>query len=206
MKLEILNVPSVWGVEMKQKYYQIHEGNKKLVVLFPGQNYPCNKPILHFAGTSAMQSGFDLLILEYGYQAARADLDRDEVRRVVEDSYKSVKQVVHKYNHVVFISKSLGTIIAGEVHEKLDVPIKHIFLTPIKDTIPYVNKFNGIVVYGTKDQAFNEELASEINKENEIITIMNANHSLETNDVEESIGILKKLVKIYMNFFEIIRI
>nr|WP_154983841.1 alpha/beta hydrolase [Paenibacillus xylanexedens] len=202
MKLEILNVPSFWGVEMKQKYYQIHEGNKKLVVLFPGQNYPCNKPTLHFAGTSAIQSGFDLLIMEYGYQAARVELDRDEVRRVVEDSYESVKQVVHKYNQVVFISKSLGTIIAGEVHEKLDVPIKHIFLTPNKETIPYVNKFNGIVVYGTKDQVFNEELASEINKENEIITIINANHSLETNDVEESVGILKELVKIYMHFLK----
>ncbi|MEI2284859.1 alpha/beta hydrolase [Paenibacillus polysaccharolyticus] len=200
MKLEILNVPSFWGIEMKQKHYQVHEGNKKLVVLFPGQNYPCHKPTLHFAGTSAIQSGFDLLILEYGYQAARAELDHGDVQRVVEESYESIKQVVNKYNQIVFISKSLGTIIAGEVHEKLDMPIKHLFLTPIKDTIRYVNKFNGVVIYGTKDQAFSEELASKINEENEIVKIANANHSLETNEVEESIEILKKLVKIYKDF------
>ncbi|MEK3827637.1 alpha/beta hydrolase [Paenibacillus sp. FSL K6-1558] len=200
MKLEILNVPSFWGTEMKQKHYQVHEGNKKLVVLFPGQNYPCHKPTLHFAGTSAIQSGFDLLILEYGYQAARAELDHDDVQRVVEEIHESIKQVVNKYNQIVFISKSLGTIIAGEVHEKLDMPIKHLFLTPIKDTIRYVNKFNGAVIYGTKDQAFSEELASKINEENEIVKIANANHSLETNEVEESIEILKKLVKIYKDF------
>ncbi|MEI2284874.1 alpha/beta hydrolase [Paenibacillus polysaccharolyticus] len=200
MKLEILNVPSFWGIEMKQKHYQVHEGNKKLVVLFPGQNYPCHKPTLHFAGTSAIQSGFDLLILEYGYQAARAELDHGDVQRVVEESHESIKQVVNKYNQIVFISKSLGTIIAGEVHEKLDMPIKHLFLTPIKDTIRYVNKFNGVVIYGTKDQAFSEELASKINEENEIVKIVNANHSLETNEVEESIEILKKLVKIYKDF------
>ncbi|MCM3259212.1 hypothetical protein M3664_15525 [Paenibacillus lautus] len=64
MKLEILKVPSFWKTEMRQKYYQLQEDNSKLVVLFPGKNYPCDKPILHFAGTSAIQSGYDLMVLE----------------------------------------------------------------------------------------------------------------------------------------------
>lgn len=202
MKLEILTVPSFWKTEMKQKYYQLHEENSKLVVLFPGKNYPCDKPSLHFAGTSAIQSGFDLMVLEYGYQAARTNLDINELQRVIEDSHESVQRIISKYSQVVFISKSIGTIVAGEVHGKLDIPIKHLFLTPIKDTIHYINKFNGLVVYGTKDEVFNKELANQINvdKVREVIEIPNANHSLETNNVEESIEILSKLVRIYMNF------
>ena len=37
MKFEILNVPSYWKTEMKQKYIQLYEENSKLVVLFPGK-------------------------------------------------------------------------------------------------------------------------------------------------------------------------
>ncbi|WP_018759016.1 alpha/beta hydrolase [Paenibacillus terrigena] len=201
-KLEILTVPSFWKTEMKQKYYQLHEENSKLVVLFPGKNYSCEKPSLHFAGTSAIQSGFDLLVLEYGYQAARTNLDINDLPRVIEDSHESVRRIINKYNEVIFISKSIGTIVAGEVHGKLDIPIRHLFLTPIKDTVHYINKYNGLVVYGTKDEVFNTELANQINidKVRRVIEIPNANHSLETNNVEESIEILGKLVRIYMDF------
>ncbi|MFD0618698.1 alpha/beta hydrolase [Paenibacillus sp. GCM10027629] len=201
-KLEILTVPSFWKTEMKQKYYQLHEENSKLVVLFPGKNYPCDKPSLHFAGTSAIQSGFDLLVLEYGYQSARTNLDINDLPRVIEDSHESVRRIINKYNEVIFISKSIGTIVAGEVHGKLDIPIRHLFLTPIKDTVYYINKYNGLVVYGTKDEVFNNELANQINidKVRRVIEIPNANHSLETNNVEESIEILGKLVRIYMDF------
>lgn len=202
MKLEILNVPSYWKTDMKQKYIQLYEENSKLVVLFPGKNFPCDKPILHFAGTSALQSGFDLMILEYGYQAARTDLDVNELQRVIEDSHESVQRIISKYKQVVFISKSIGTIVAGEVHGKLEIPIQHLFLTPIKDTIYYINKFNGLVVYGTKDEVFSKEHANQFNIDNvrEVIEIPNANHALETNNVEESIEILSKLVRIYMEF------
>lgn len=202
MKLEIVNVPSYWKTEMKQKYIQLYEENSKLVVLFPGKNYPCDKPSLHFAGTSALQSGFDLMVLEYGYQAARTNLDVNDLQRVIDESHESVQRIIGKYKQVVFISKSLGTIVAGEVHGKLEIPIKHLFLTPIKDTIHYINKFNGLVVYGTKDEMFNDELADQINidKVREVIEIPNANHALETNNVEDSIEILSKLVRIYVEF------
>ncbi|MCI1774324.1 MAG: alpha/beta hydrolase [Paenibacillus lautus] len=202
MKLENVMVPSFWKTEMRQKYYQLQEDNRKLVVLFPGKNYPCDKPILHFAGASAIQSGYDLMVLEYGYQAARTDLDIHDLQRVIEESHESVQRIISKYNEVVFISKSIGTIVAGEVHGKLDIPIKHLFLTPIKDTIHYINRFKGLVVYGSKDEVFNHELANQIklDKGTEVIEILNANHSLEADHAPESVEILSKLVGIYMNF------
>ncbi|ANF97833.1 alpha/beta hydrolase [Paenibacillus bovis] len=200
MKLEILTVPSFWEIDLQQKYYQLYEGNKKLVVLFPGMNYPCNKSVLHFAGTSAMQSGFDLMALEYGYQAARTELDMNDLQRLVDDSYESVKQVIGKYDQVVFISKSLGTVIAGEVHQRLGISVKHLFLTPLKDTIHYINKWSGVVVYGTEDQMFNADWVSQMDTEIKVFEILHAKHSLETDDVKESVEILNQLVHIYMTF------
>lgn len=74
--------------------------------------------------------------------------------------------------------------------------------SPIKDTIPYINKFNGLVVYGTKDEVFNDQLVKHINIDEvrEVVEIPNANHSLESNHVAESIEILGRIVRIYMNF------
>ena len=44
MKLENLMVPSFWKTEMRQKYYQLQEDNRKLVVLFPGKTIPVINP------------------------------------------------------------------------------------------------------------------------------------------------------------------
>jgi hypothetical protein len=162
MKLDILTAPSFWKTEMKQRYFQIKENNSKLVVLFPGKNYSCEKPSLHYAGNSAIQSGFDLMVLEYGYQAARTILDINDLPRVIEESEESIQRILSIYDKVIFISKSLGTIVAGEVHRRLGVPIKHIYLTPIKDTIHYINKSDGLVIYGTKDEMFNNEMETKL--------------------------------------------
>lgn len=204
MILNILTVPSFWKTELKQKHYKIQEKNSKLVVLFPGKNYPCDKPSLHYAGISAIQSGFDLLVLEYGYQAARTDLDIKDLPRVIEESEKSINRIVNNYERVVFISKSLGTIVAGEIHRRIGIPIKHIYLTPIKDTVEYINSTEGITIYGTKDDFFNNEMAEKIiiSNNRRIVKIPNANHSLETNNVDESILILRSLANIYMEVLD----
>lgn len=204
MILNLLTVPSFWKTELKQKHYKIQEKNSKLVVLFPGKNYPCDKPSLHYAGISAIQSGFDLLVLEYGYQAARTDLDIKDLPRVIEESEKSINRIVNNYERVVFISKSLGTIVAGEIHRRIGIPIKHIYLTPIKDTVEYINSTEGITIYGTKDDFFNNEMAEKIiiSNNRRIVKIPNANHSLETNNVDESILILRSLANIYMEVLD----
>ena len=195
MDLNILSVPSFWVPELKQKLFNIEKGNSKLVVLFPGKNFSCDKPCLHYAATTAFQSGYDVLVLEYGYQAARTDLDIKDLTKIIDESEACISQIVHEYKQLIFISKSLGTIVAGEVEKRLNLSLKqHIYLTPLQDTIPYINSSNSIVVYGTNDPLFNKELAEKI-KDKTIIEYPNANHSLETNDVEESINIMQSLYK-----------
>lgn len=204
MRSNILLVPSFWGADLKQKHLQVKEDNTKLVVLFPGKNYSTDKPVLYYAGFSSIQSGYDLLMLEYGYQAARTDLDIDDLPRIIEESIESIRQIINNYNDVVFISKSLGTIIAGEVHEKLGINIRHIYLTPIQGTIRYINNSEGIVIYGDNDEVFRKDLSKQINLNNvrKVIEIPNADHSLMVENPIESIEILKKLTTMYLDFLK----
>lgn len=202
MELNILSVPSSWGIELKQKHFKLHEQNNRLVVLFPGMHYSCELPILYYARATATQCGFDLLALEYGYQAARSNLEFNELPRVVDECEETLKLVLNQYEQIVFISKSLGTLVAGEVHSRLKKYIKHVYLTPIFKSIPYINATEGIIIYGSNDSVFDENVASQITvtKNRTIIKIADADHSLETKNVEHDILTLGKLVKLYKDF------
>jgi surfactin synthase thioesterase subunit len=202
VNISTIKLPSFWGTEVKQKHYKIQQRSTKLAVLFPGKHYSCERPALYYAGTSAVQCGFDLLVLEYGYQAARADLDIDDLPKIIDECMECIQPIVNQYEQTVFISKSLGTVIAGEVHERLGTSnIHHIFVTPIENTRPYMNRTTGIVIYGTRDSLFSKELVDQITSGNmRVIEVPDADHSLETMDVRESIIIQKTLAEIYLDY------
>ncbi|HEX3023482.1 MAG TPA: hypothetical protein VHP81_13975 [Lachnospiraceae bacterium] len=50
--------------------------------------------------------------------------------------------------------KSIGTVIAGWVEEKLALKVGHIFLTPIDETFPYIGEDKNIlrVIVGSNDR------------------------------------------------------
>lgn len=197
MKLDIIHVPSVWGTELKQKHFTVQEGNNKLVILFPGWNYPCELPLLYYAGNAALQQKYDVLNLEYGYQAARTNLDKKDLPIVIDECCESINRIITNYDQVIFISKSLGTIIAGEVHRRLLFNVYHVFLTPLAGTIPFINTSDGIVIYGGNDPSFTKDNAAQIEERQKTIEIPGANHGLETGNVEENLSILKNVVDTY---------
>jgi hypothetical protein len=203
MKMNTITLPSFWGRELVQKH--ITNDQSSLVVVFPGQNFPYELPLLYYAGKAAIQSNHDLLLLEYGYQAARTGFTYELLSVLVEECIQSINKVIDRYQSIIFISKSLGTVVAGQVAQFYGYDrIKHIFLTPIKPSIPNLLRSNGIVIYGTGDNQFGIE---EVNKlrgfeELKIIAIENANHALEVQDIEDSIEIIKTITGIYLNFLK----
>ncbi len=65
-------------------------------------------------------------------------------------------------DEVVFISKSMGTVVAGEVDGKRQLPVKHIFLTSVIETVPFINSTDRIVIYGSADSLFGDEALQQI--------------------------------------------
>lgn len=197
MKMNYIHVQSFWGTELKQRHITVQEQNNKLVVLFPGKNYPCELPLLYYAGSTALQHHYDLLKLEYGYQATRTHLDIHDLSHVIDESYESIEKIINNYKQVFFISKSLGTIVAGEVHRRLRSSIVHVFLTPLSETIPYINDSNGVVIYGGQDPSFTKEHAAQIESGIKIMEIPRADHGLEAGNVEENLNNLKVVTDTY---------
>ncbi len=202
MQVDKIILPSAWGRDIVHKYVQ--NGNPSVAVFFPGQNYSCELPLLYYTSKSAYEAGHDLLMLEYGYQSARTAFDKTKVDQLIQECYTSISQIIHQYNEVVFVSKSLGTYIAGKTAELFkEKSIRHMFLTPIRSTIPFIEKFGGFVVSGTEDPVFQEEDMKQVEgfRNTEVLRIQDADHLLEVSNVNRSLEILNDLVEKSSRFF-----
>ncbi|BFT74072.1 alpha/beta hydrolase [Paenibacillus sp. P36] len=203
MQVDKIILPSYWGADISHKH--IKNDNTSVAVFFPGQNYSCELPLLYYTGKSAYDAEHDLLLLEYGYQSARRAFEESKVDKVIQECYNSINQVINDYLDVVFVSKSLGTYIAGKTAELFaDRNIRHLFLTPIRSTIPIIEKFGGLVVCGTNDKLFHESDIERIDEfpNTDVIRIKDANHALEVNDLLQSLEIMKTLVEDSNRFFK----
>jgi hypothetical protein len=201
MKLNLITIPSYWGNEVSQKH--IMNECSSLVVLFPGKNYPCELPLLYYASKVAIENKHDVLLLEYGYQSARSELNIDQLSMVIDECLLSISKIADQYSEITFISKSLGTVVAGEVAKKMNSnEIKHMFLTPLSKTVPYIMNTNSLVIYGTADDLFEEEDIKMISQQEgvKIVSILDANHALEVSNVKESLVILGNIIQEYEEF------
>lgn len=177
--------------------------DKKMVVIFPGGNYSADCPLLYYAGFKFEVRGYEKVAISYGDLVKRAK-SLDECIEAVKSAVLTQLQSfdLSKYDDIVFVSKSFGTVVAGWIEEKLCIEARHIYLTPIKETLPYIqNKKNIIaVVAGTKDEQLDADILKEhCIKENIYLKqIDGAGHRLEVcGDVGKNIEILKDIVTIY---------
>ncbi len=195
----MIEVPTRWGGIPAQYHYLTHSAvSSKLVVLFPGQGYTLDAPVMWYAARAAFDAGCDVIGVEYGYQANRAELDIDDLHYLAEEASETLNNVItEQYSSVVFIGKSLGTMVQTEILENVSFSVRsHVFLTPVPSVIPAIrDSKNALVVVGDSDSIFGESDIAQINNMSHVglRVIPGANHGLETKDYSSSIDILKQV-------------
>ena len=202
-----IHLPSYSGRELLLHHFSA--GSDRLAVCFPGMSYPCEMPLLYYAGHAARQQQYDLLMLEYGYQAARTPFDPNDIPRIIEECLQGILRVAESYPKIVFISKSFGTYIAGETARKMasnfpQLEINHLYLTPLHYAVPQMLTSRGTVIWGTNDQAIDAEEVKQIrsNPSLELHAIEGADHALELPDLHDTMQTLAQIVRIYTEYFE----
>ncbi|MDT3428703.1 hypothetical protein J2Z22_004296 [Paenibacillus forsythiae] len=200
--MKYITMPSHWGREVRHKHYL--QGSDTLVVVFPGRNYPAELPLLHYAGKNALEHGCDLLLLEYGYYSARTELKREDMG-ILEEECAQALALVAGYKRLLFIGKSTGTVIAGRLAATADSPAKVdcLYLTPLREAVPYIKRSGGIVIYGGSDPLFSEEDTAGLGGLTNVslYKIDEANHSLEVGSVNESLAVLIVVNNLVHEFF-----
>lgn len=182
------------------------DDSTRLVVFFPGTGYGTDKPLFYYAGKVAQQLGCDVLKLSYGDIDWRRAVECDPVTlgMAVERCIHSMeKAAAEGYSELVFVSKSFGTVVAGEVEKELHRKVSHIFLTPLVQALPYMRKKGQIAVAGAMDQIVSREELEELNRKSgiKIFLFDDANHSLEVEgDPQRSVEILYEVTGIVRDY------
>ena len=108
-----------------------------------------------------------------------------------------------KYAEILFISKSVGTVVAAAYAQKHGLVTRNIYYTPVEATFRFEVQ-PGIVFHGTKDGWVETDLIRRecAKRQLPLHIIENANHSLEVGDAATDIQILAQVMeetKRYLN-------
>lgn len=173
---------------------------KKLIILFPGVGYGFDHPLLYYADFVYEAKGFERIYMRYQDIFFDTELFFEEKATKVREYV--LEQAEHidfsAYDEIVFLSKSVGSVEAGALAEKLGIKVNQIFITPIEGAVPYCNS-DSCVIIGTRDDAYPIYKKHCDDNKVKVLYIDNADHSLEVaGQPYQSIDILKDV----MNFID----
>lgn len=175
----------------------------KIVVYFPGIGYHCDKPLLYYSRRIANKLGYEnARNVSYTYNAGNIRGNNEKMKEAYEtlfaqDEAELADIVWTEYEDVLFISKSIGTIIAASYAKKYGlIGAKHILYTPLAQTFFFAPN-NAISFIGTADPWSNIDEITRLSTEHQIPLIVyeNCNHSLECDDTLKNIEILKDVMQ-----------
>ena len=172
----------------------------KLAVLFPGIGYHCDKPLLYYAARTARAAGYEVLPVTYGGfpEKVRGDADRMRASLALAES-QAVERLAEvrwaEYRDVVFIGKSIGTIVASKYAREKGLAVRSALLTPLEETFRWVDG-RAVAFHGTADPWAETGAIVAACRARDIPLFLTegANHSLETGDVSRDLRALEETV------------
>ena len=169
----------------------------KLAVIFPGIGYTADKPLLYYASRLARHYGYQILAVSYGTLPENVKGDHAKMKQAFELAYEQTEQALqdidwNSYGSILFISKSIGTVIASAYASRHNIKGKSILFTPLTDTFSFARP-GSIAFHGTADPWAETDSIRTLAEQKEVPLFLtpNANHSLETGDVQADLSIIK---------------
>lgn len=188
---------------------EVQEQEKpKIAVLFPGIGYTCDRSLLYFSGKLAAAAGYEILTVPYrdflqGVKGNRSKMEAS-FYSAIEQTETILKDVDWAaYGDILFIGKSIGTIVASAYAKQHGLQVRSLLFTPLKDTFQFLDKgAEAAAFHGTADSwAETDEIVSSCEEKGIALHLTeHANHSLETGDVLKDLDTLNRAMHIVKGF------
>lgn len=184
---------------VRQKNREGEDYLKKLAVFIPGTGYTCEKPLLKGLSQRYEDLGYDIIKLNYGninfQQMENITVASSAVRPVVLRQMAEV--AVGEYERIVFVSKSLGTMVAMWLEDELNQVVNHVLLTPTPVLLPYIGSRQVIAaVLGTEDHLLKADLLKKVCEQAGVpcLIVEGVGHKLEREEEDENERILQEVL------------
>ena len=119
---------------------------KKIVVSFPGAR-GCEIPLLYFTAKHFEDMGYEKRFIHY---PPNREITLENVLNNALEMLRDIDW--SEYEDIVFVSKSLGTVVSCMVREKLGIPARLILFTPLEETLPFIRKENAVLLTAMGDR------------------------------------------------------
>lgn len=172
----------------------------KAAVVFPGIGYHADKPLLYYSRKIALQKGYDIIDVPYENFPRGIKGSEQKMREAFLIAHRQTQEMLgdvdfSEYEDILFISKSVGTAVAGAYAAGRGLKTRNIFYTPLEISFQYM-KQPGIVFTGTADPWVSYETVREGCRKSgyPLFVTEGADHSLETGNVPEDIRSLMNIM------------
>lgn len=173
----------------------------KLAVVFPGIGYHADKPLLYYSKKIAKKCGYE--VIELAYDGFPADVKDDNEKRLqcfhiardkAEEILASVK--FDSYDDILFISKSVGTTVAGAYARDHKLNVRNVIYTPVPETFDYDFR-DAIAFHGTSDPWADTQLIKDgcAVAGIPVYITADANHSMETGEADTDIKNMARIMQ-----------
>ena len=189
--------------------------SKKLAVIFPGIGYSVERPLLYYTRKLLEKNGYEVINVSYpGLEkddifepitkdASAKRVSNDKASNFVAKAEKLVEEQLEgvnftSYSKIIFVAKSIGSVISALYAKQLGIHPYHIMVTPIDYAFQFIGDERGSAFCGTSDPLVDFECIEKICKEKQwnFHDFKTGNHSLETTDIDLNIDYLKRYVSV----------
>ncbi len=204
-KPETIQIDSRFGVKTHSNLFKQETGSDKLLIILPGLGYTGEFPVLYYLRKAAGQLGYDVLTVEYGFQAAHTGFSFEQIPELADDVQDTVDPVLARnYKQVCIAGKSLGSPLAANLARSIkDAAVSLILLTPIKDTAHDLDGFRTLAIIGTTDPNYSAQTVADFEGHSDVKwrVFEGLNHSLEvTENWRESAKVLADVIQTCADF------
>ena len=131
---------------------------RKIAVIFPGVGYTKDRPLLYYAAQIAKNCEYELKFIDYSEIEWSIEKlkDHDFLVKTLEKCLKITEKTLKDTgdlsgDEVVFISKSIGTVVASAYEKKKSLSVKQICFSPLEMIGNFVREEGAVLFCADKD-------------------------------------------------------
>lgn len=181
---------------------------KKIACLFPGIGYTCDKPLLYYSWKLLKGLGWEVVPVPYTGFPSGVKGNAEKMQQAAHMALEQAEELLQNiewsdYSDILLIGKSVGTVVCAAYAQRHRLNCRQILFTPVEATFQFASK-KSIVFHGTADPWADTKAIENCCYRMGIplYETENANHSLETGDVDFDIETMRKTMKIVKAYAE----
>ena len=211
-ELANLDLQTTDGRPLVHKYYRQSEAAVGLLIVFPGNHYGVDGPLLYYPCELLRDQGWDTLAVSYGFQTA-GEGPFEQGLDVLLAECKSAAQAVlnvYQYPQLGLVGKSLGAAVVAhlcanepELSEARAGYLTPALGTPFFDPLFLDTSQSAFVAVGTADRFYSSEALEKLQSKKtfELTLVEDADHSMNVpGDLAASTESVRKVVEGLLTF------